>query len=78
MPARKGRVDPWTPPTVPGLRGMPAPNLRLSTDPKTPTAVGPKPADHPPAGADPEVAGEAAAAVREDQAAWEVPAGGRA
>lgn len=63
---------------------MPAPNVRLSADPKAPTAVGPKPVDHPPAGADPEVAAEAgavedpAAEGREDQAAWEVPAVGRA
>ena len=35
---------------------MPGPSLRLSADPKAPTAVDPKPADHPPAGADPEVA----------------------
>ncbi|MCY4520848.1 MAG: hypothetical protein OXC13_08710 [Caldilineaceae bacterium] len=52
---------------------MPTPNLRISADPKAPTAD-----------ADPEVAAEAAAvedraaAVREDRAAWEVPAGGRA
>ena len=63
---------------------MPAPNLRLSADPKAPTAVDPKPADHPPAGADPEVvagaaaAEDRAAAVREDQVAWGDPAGGRA
>ena len=63
---------------------MPAPNLRLSADPKAPTAVDPKPVDHPLAGADPEVAAEAAAvedrgaAAREDQAAWEVPVVDRA
>lgn len=69
---------------MPGLHRVPAPNLRLSAIPKVPMAVDPKPADHPPAGADPEVAAGAAAAedraavVREDPAAWGDPAGGRA
>lgn len=63
---------------------MPPPSLRLSADPKVPTAVAPKPVAPPPAGAAPEVAAEAAAVADrgavagEDQAAWEVPAVGRA
>ena len=72
-----GKANPLPPTTVPVPHRPTRTGLKLSANPEVPTDADPDPAGRRADGADP-VVDRKPAAVREDQAAWEVPAVGRA